>query len=163
MIFTIRPAGFPDAPALASLLRETGWFEAINSKTPAEATEHVQFQLAECLADESHSVYVSLDETGQVVGYVSVHWLAYLFLPGPEGYISELFLRPTARGQGLGSALLETVKQEARERGAHRLSLLNGKQRESYERGYYDKKGWLERKSMANFIYTLPNDLEPSV
>jgi len=84
-----------------------------------------------------------------------VHWLSYLFLPGPEGYVSELFLRPSARGQGLGASLLETVKAEAQERGAYRLSLLNNKSRESYERGFYTKQGWEERPLMANFIYRM--------
>jgi GNAT superfamily N-acetyltransferase len=151
----IRIAQFSDCPALADLLREVGWFEAINSKSPAEAAEHLELHLADCLADESHSVYVGVDESGEVLGYVSVHWLSYLFLPGPEGYVSELFLRPSARGQGLGASLLETVKAEARERGAYRLSLLNNKSRESYERGFYQKQGWVERPIMSNFIYRL--------
>jgi GNAT superfamily N-acetyltransferase len=158
MSFTIRPARFPDAPALADLLREVGWFEAINSKTPAEASTHIESHLAEGLADESHSIYIGMDQTGHVAGYVSVHWLAYLFHPGPEGYISELFLRPSARGQGLGAMLLETVKNEAVERGAYRLSLLNNKQRDSYKRGFYQKQGWEERPDMANFIYLIPEE-----
>jgi GNAT superfamily N-acetyltransferase len=67
-----------------------------------------------------------------------------------------LFLRPSARGQGLGAELLETVKAEARERGAFRLSLLNNRSRESYERGFYQKHSWEERQIMANFIYRMP-------
>jgi len=156
MTFTIRNAKFSDCLSLADLLREVGWFEFIKSKTPEEASAHIAAHLAECLADESHSVYVGVDESGSVAGYVSVHWLAYLFLPGPEGYVSELFLRPSARGQGLGAELLETVKAEAQERGAYRLSLLNNRSRESYERGFYQKHGWEERPIMSNFIYLMP-------
>ncbi len=158
MTFIIRTARFTDAPALAELLREVGWFQAINDKTPEEATIHIEAHLAECLADESHSVYVGVDEIGRVIGYVSVHWLAYLFMPGPEGFISELFISPSARGQGYGAELLETVKAEAQQRDVYRLSLLNRKQRESYERGFYQKHGWEERPTMANFIYRMPND-----
>jgi GNAT superfamily N-acetyltransferase len=158
MTYTIRTAKFSDCASLAELLREVGWFEFIKNKTPEAANTHIAEQLAECLADESHSVYVSVDENGNVLGYVSVHWLAYLFLPGPEGYISELFLRPSARGQGLGAALLETVKAEAQERGVYRLSLLNNRTRESYERGFYQKHGWEERPIMSNFIYIVPQE-----
>jgi GNAT superfamily N-acetyltransferase len=158
MTFTIRTAKFTDCSSLADLLREVGWFEFIKNKTPEEASAHIAAHLAECLADESHSVYVGVDETGEVLGYVSVHWLAYLFLPGPEGYVSELFLRPSARGQGLGSSLLETVRTEAQERGVYRLSLLNNKSRESYERGFYQKNGWEERPIMSNFIYRMPTE-----
>lgn len=158
MTYTIRSAKFSDCASLADLLRQVGWFEFIKSKSPEEATEHIQAHLAECLADESHSVYVGVDGTGEVLGYVSVHWLAYLFMPGPEGFISELFLRPSARGQGLGAELLETVKTEGIERGAHRLSLLNNRTRESYERGFYQKQGWEERPVMSNFVYLLPRE-----
>jgi GNAT superfamily N-acetyltransferase len=156
MTFTIRPAKFSDCPALADLLREVGWFEFIKNKTPEDANLHLAAQLAECLADESHSVYVGLNAAGEAVGYISVHWLSYLFLPGPEGFVSELFIHPSARGQGLGAALLEKVKDEALERGACRLSLLNNRTRESYERGFYPKHGWEERPAMSNFIYRLP-------
>jgi len=158
MTFTIRNAKFSDCASLADLLCEVGWFEFIKNKPPEEASTHIAAHLAECLADESHSVYVGVDETGSVAGYVSVHWLAYLFLPGLEGYISELFLRPSARGQGLGAELLETVKAEAQEHGVYRLSLLNNRSRESYERGFYQKHGWEERPIMSNFIYLMPND-----
>ena len=158
MNFTIRSAQFIDCAALADLLREVGWFEFINGKSVAEATVHVEGHLAECLADESHSVYVSVDENARVVGYISVHWLAYLFMPGPEGFISELFVRPTARAEGVGAALLKTVQEDALERGCHRLSLLNGKQRESYERKFYEKHGWEERPGMSNFVYRFPID-----
>jgi GNAT superfamily N-acetyltransferase len=85
-----------------------------------------------CLADNSHSIYVAERPEGELVGYIAVHWLPYLFLPGPEGYISELFIRELARGQGLGSQLLEVVKKEAAERGCIRLSLINIRSRESY-------------------------------
>ncbi len=158
MPYLIRTARFTDTSALADLLREVGWFTDLNTKTSAEVTSQVELHLAECLADESHSVHVGVDENNLVVGYISVHWLAYLFLPGPEGFISELFIHPAARGHGLGTGLLETVKNEASERGAYRLSLLNAKQRESYERSFYQKQGWLERPDMANFIYLMPDE-----
>ena len=89
------------------------------------------------------------------MGYISVHWLPYLFLEGPEGYISELFIRDNQRGKGIGGKLLSIVKEEAMERGCSRLSLLNGHNRESYERNFYLKKGFIERDKMANFILKL--------
>ncbi len=158
MSYSIRTAQFFDTPAIAGLLREVGWFDAINRMSPQQAAEHIQEQLAHCLADDSHSVYVGVDQQADVLGYVDVHWLPYLFLPGLEGFVSDLFVRPSARGQGLGAALLETVKAEAQKRGAYRLSLLNGRHRESYTRSFYQKQGWEERLTMANFVYILPED-----
>lgn len=150
---TIRPAQLEDAPALADLLREVGFFEAINAMSPDEASAHVRRHLSLSLADDGHSLFVGADQAGQILGYVAVHWIAYLFLPGPEGYVSELFLRPVARGKGLGAALLDVVQTEARQRGVYRLSLLNNRSRESYERGFYQKHGWEERTVMSNFVF----------
>ncbi len=155
MEFTIRSAQFFDCPALADLLREIGRFDAINNRTPAEAIRHIEALLAECLADESHSVYVAVDETARVQGYVSAHWLPYLFMAGPEGFVSELFVREAARGQGLGTALLNTIQEQARQRGCQRLSLLNRKDSDAYQRSFYAKHGWEERPGMSNFIFRL--------
>jgi GNAT superfamily N-acetyltransferase len=74
---------------------------------------------------------------------------------GPEGYVSELFVREPARGQGVGGQLLDAIESEARARGCTRLSLINLRQRESYRRQFYVKAGWQERGTAANFIYAL--------
>jgi GNAT superfamily N-acetyltransferase len=44
-----------------------------------------------------------------------------LFLAGPEEYVSELFVDESARGQGVGAQLLETMLEEGRARGCSRL------------------------------------------
>ena len=160
MQHNIRPAKLSDAPALAELLRAVGYFEAINSKSSTEAAEQVRQHLTSDLVDQSHSVYVGVDEKDRISGYVAVHWLSYLFLSGPEGYISELFVLPSARGQGLGTALLEVVKAEARHRCCFRLALLNNRDRESYQRGFYQKHNWEERGVMANFVYWMEKEKE---
>ena len=95
---------------------------------------------------------------GAVLGYVAVHWVPYLIHTGPEGYISELFIRESARGQGIGARLLETVEAEAIRRGCTRLMLLNMRQRESYQREFYSKHGWEERPQAANFMKKIGND-----
>jgi GNAT superfamily N-acetyltransferase len=156
MTYNLRKAHLSDANALAQFLKELGWFARLAAEPVEKVADTVHRHLSLCLADNSHSVYVAESDNGELVGYVSVHWLPYLFHPGPEGYISELFIHEAARGQGLGTRLLETVKQEAVERGCYRLSLLNNKQRESYQRGFYEKQGWEEREDMVNFVYWLP-------
>lgn len=66
-----------------------------------------------CLADDSHTVRVATDSTGALIGYVAVHWLPYLFLSGPEGYVSELFVDETCRGHWVGSALIDAIVAQA--------------------------------------------------
>ena len=156
MELTIRKAKLDDALPLTRLLKEMGWFQSIDSVPFETALPRLFHHLELCLGDSSHSLYVAEQGNNQLAGYVSVHWLPYLFLPGPEGFVSELFIREPNRGLGIGTRLLEAVKQEASERDCFRLSLLNGKQRESYQRGFYKHLGWEERDFMANFIYWMP-------
>ena len=152
---SIRKAAPADAGPIARLLRGLGWFAHLEAELPAQSENRVGRHLALCLADNSHSIYVA-ETAADVVGYVAVHWQPSLFLPGPEGYISELFVEAAARGQGLGGQLLETVKEEALARGCCRLLLLNRRDRASYGRGFYKKRGWVERPEAVNFIYPLP-------
>jgi len=155
MDIQIRKATDQDAPAIAELLRSMGLFAHINAETPQSTREHVSRHLGLCQADNSHSVFVALDTAKEIVGYCAVHWLPYLLLSGPEGYVSELFLREPSRGLGIGGQLLETVKAEAKERGCSRLMLLNLRNRESYKRSFYKKQGWEERQEAANFILNM--------
>jgi GNAT superfamily N-acetyltransferase len=155
MEIQIRKVSAQDAGQLAELLRDIGWFESFKSEPIEVASRRVRRHLDQCLADESHSLFVAQTPDGAIVGYGSVHWVPYLFLPGPEGYVSELFVRESARGQGLGSELLRTIETEAKTRGCARLSLINLRNRESYMRQFYVKAGWEERTEAANFIYRI--------
>jgi GNAT superfamily N-acetyltransferase len=152
----VRKATIEDAEQLSSLLKEIGWFASFRDHSARESTECVKKQLALGLADDSHSISVAEDDHGKIIGYVSVHWIPYLFMSGREGYVSELFVRETARDQGVGGQLLGGVQAEARRRGCARLSLINLRNRESYLRQFYVKAGWHERGEAANFIYPLP-------
>lgn len=155
MDVTIRKASLADAGGLGRLLREINLFPAVQGEQPDEALARVKRHLAQCLQDSSHSVYVAESQDGGLVGYVAAHWLPYLILKGPEGFVSELFVVAPARGRGIGTRLLESVQAEARQRGCFRLSLVNMRGRESYQRGYYEKGGWEERPEAANFVYYL--------
>jgi GNAT superfamily N-acetyltransferase len=155
MEIEIRKAEKRDVPAIADILRGLSWFEHLAAETPAETQVHVGRELALCQSDDSHLVLVAEDASGEVVGYVSIHWLPYLIHAGPEGYISELFIQENARGQGIGSRLLEKAEEEANRRGCSRLTLLNMRQRESYRREFYAKRGWEERLQAANFVKVL--------
>jgi len=152
MDIKIRKATDQDTPAIADLLKSLELFAHIQAQTPEAVREQVSRNLGLCTADNSHSVYVALDSAGEIVGYCAVHWLPYLLLPGPEGYVSELFLRESSRGLGIGGQLLKTAKSEAHERGCSRMMLLNLSNRESYKRGFYKKQGWEERQEAINFL-----------
>jgi GNAT superfamily N-acetyltransferase len=158
MEFEICKAEERDVAGIAEIVRELGWFTDITAETTEETQSQVANQMRLCQDNESHGVFVARAADGAVLGYVAVHWVPYLIHSGPDGYISELFIRESARGEGIGAHLLETVEAEAKRRGCTRLTLLNMRQRESYQRGFYAKHGWEERPQAATFMKKIGND-----
>jgi len=150
----VRKAGPDDATALTEVLRSVEYFTQLIELPFKEARATVVLALQRDLARDDHLVLLAEDADGRILGYCAVHWLPYLFFEGLEGYVSELFIHESVRGRGVGAQLLEAVKAEARQRGCLRLSLLNGRQRDSYRREFYKKNGWRER-DMANFVFDL--------
>ncbi|MEA1958337.1 MAG: GNAT family N-acetyltransferase [Chloroflexota bacterium] len=155
MGITIRKSTIEDASCISEILQTVEWAAYVPPSPHDTSASNVAGHIEMCGNDGSHSIYVAGNDNGRLVGYVAVHWLPYLFLKGPEGYLSELFVYETDRGQGIGTRLLEAVKDEARQRGCCRLMLLNSKKRESYKRSFYRKRGWDEREEGANFMYIL--------
>jgi ribosomal protein S18 acetylase RimI-like enzyme len=151
----VRRARGEDVPAIADILRGLEIFARINAEPPAATQQRVGQHFELCAASNSHTIYVAELTNGNIAGYAAVHWLPYLLLTGPEGYVSELFVRNSEQGRGIGTLLLDAIIEEGRERGCSRLSLLNMRNRESYQRGYYRKVGWEERENAANFILPL--------
>jgi len=152
---TVRMAEHEDVLVIAQIIRKLGWFPHAESESELATERRVLLQLELCDADDSHTVLVAEDEQGEVAGYVSVHWLPYLLLDGPEGFVSELFVRDEARGKGVGTALMNDVSELAAVRGCSRLMLLNGRDRPSYERDFYERLGFEERPEMANMVLPL--------
>ena len=154
-VVEIRPALASDADALSGLIRGLGFFARLEGEDATSTAARVDRHLSMCLADDSHTVFVAVETGGHIVGYTAVHWLPYLFLTGPEGYLSELFVADDRRSRGVGTELLERVIDEARRRGCARLMLAAVRSRESYERGFYTARGWVEREDVANLVYEL--------
>lgn len=155
MNIQIRRAVLSDVPAITSLLRSLGFFARISAEAPETTQKRVFAHLTLATADDSHLILVAETPQGEIAGYCAAHWLPYLILPGPEGYVSELFVQEAFRAQGIGGQLLDAIQVEAKERGCSRLMLLNLRKRESYQRGFYPKHGWEERPEMANFVLPL--------
>ncbi|WP_193199158.1 GNAT family N-acetyltransferase [Nostoc sp. MG11] len=151
----IRKAKESDAQGLFKIIRELGWFVWVNSTFQETTVAQIQQHITQCHQNDSHSIYVAENAENDVIGYVAVHWLPCPFLPKLQGYISELFIQKADRGQGIGKTLLATVISEAKIRECSVPMLLNHKERESYQREFYRKQGWVERETVANFIYPL--------
>ena len=148
----IRSAQVDDALGIAEVLHAQQVFSALLMPTPVETAERTAERLRVC-NPQSESLYVAIHKQ-QVVGYGALRWWNSLILPGPDAYLSELFVLPDYRSQGIGSALLLRLRQDAVARGSTRLWCINLRNRDSYLRGYYKKSGW-EEKDIAVFFDTL--------
>jgi GNAT superfamily N-acetyltransferase len=153
--FIIRDATAQDAAAIDAVLRSLGWFDHLDEITSTETRTRLAHVIAEkCLPDGDHTLLVAEAASSIVAGYLFVHWLPNLIFGG-EGYVSELFVLPDARGHGIGTALLDEAKRRGIARGFQRLTLFNGRERESYQRGFYPRHGWIERDDTAMFMFYL--------
>ena len=157
MDIQIRKAKTTDVPAISNLLRSLNLFAPINNEEAQSTQQRVQKHFELCISDDSHLILIAQTTQGEITGYCAVHWIPYLILTGPEGFVSELFISEQFRGKGIGANLLEAVKVEAQHRGCSRLMLLNIRNRDSYKRQFYSKHGWEERPDAANFVFQLIN------
>lgn len=149
-----REAQVEDAEAMAIILREIGWSERRNALPLEEVSKLIVKLIEHCQKDkEGHTTLVAVDGNNQVIGFINVHWIPFIMLGSWEGYVSDVFVGPEASGRGVGRLLVEAIMEEGSKRGCKRLMLTNGKERQSYKRGFYSKLGWTERPQVANFVY----------
>jgi GNAT superfamily N-acetyltransferase len=115
----VRPATRDDAPAVASLLGELGYPTA-----PALAGERLA-----ALAGDDDAVLLAIDERGEAVGLISLHRMRVLHAGGLVAYITALVTASSARGRGVGRALLESAERWARAAGCRRLTVTSAERR----------------------------------
>ena len=151
----IRPVRTEDIPTLVEILRTIDWLDHLNTEAPDVTIATMARHLNMCQANDSHSVLGAESPEGELIGYVAVHWFAYLCAPSTEGFVSDLFVSEGHRSCGVAARLLGAVEELGRERGAGRLMLLNGREWESYKSSFYAHLGWVERDKFANFVLWL--------
>ncbi|HVT21741.1 MAG TPA: GNAT family N-acetyltransferase [Mycobacteriales bacterium] len=113
----IRPAREDDVPVIVSLIRELADYE----REP-DAVEATDADIRTALFGPSPKAFCHVAESGgDVVGF-ALWFLNFSTWTGRHGiYLEDLFVRPAARGTGLGRALLMTLVGIARERGYGRV------------------------------------------
>ena len=87
--------------------------------------------------DETNVLYVAVDEANRVVGYTLMTVSRLLHAAGLTAHLQELVVDETARGAGIGSALVEANEHDAVERGARQLTMSTSRAGDFYRRlGY---------------------------
>jgi len=117
----IRRAEPRDFDAVTDLLERLGRQE-VTDDTRDRCREVYAAQVSDPAADH----LIAEDESGQIVGFCSLHFRNRLNHPTPQAWIPDLFVLDSARRQGVGRALLEEAEGKALERRCWDLTLESG-------------------------------------
>ncbi len=117
MTHTIRPAVPSDLPLIAALIRDLAVYERL-----AHEVRFDEAQLGEHLFGARPMAEVVIGEIdGEAQGFALFFHNFSTFEGCPGIYLEDLFVRPEARGAGLGKALLAHLAKLAVERSCARL------------------------------------------
>jgi GNAT superfamily N-acetyltransferase len=84
----------------------------------------------------------------ELLGYACLYWHFTSLVPAETVLMNDLYVDESARGQGIGRALIEASAAVARKRGAHHLEWATAPNNETAQR-LYDRTGaerseWIE-------------------
>lgn len=115
----VHSAGPQDAGDLSELIRELAVSEG---KTE---TEHLSSKKVASWLKQSPPPFEALlaGQPGARLGYIAFYKVFSLFLGGPVLLVENLYVRPAARGLGLGRLLLRQASSHAVEQGINRVEL----------------------------------------
>jgi GNAT superfamily N-acetyltransferase len=114
---TIRPATAADAGLLRAFIRELAVYERLEQHAVATEAD----LSAALFGPRPYAEVVFACVDGTPMGFVLFFHNFSTFLGKPGIYLEDLFVRPEARGQGLGKRLLAWLAATALERGCGRL------------------------------------------
>jgi len=117
MTLHIRPAVATDAPLIAALIHELADYERLADQcvaTPAALAVSL-------FGAKPHAECVIAELGGAAVGFALFFHNYSTFLARPGLYLEDLFVRPAARGHGVGRALLAHLAALAVQRGCGRF------------------------------------------
>lgn len=87
------------------------------------------------------AVALVADDGGALVGLVDVEFRQRLNFLSPQAWVPDLVVAESARGRGVGRALLEAAEERARERGCWGMSLESAAWRTD-SHAFYQRVGW---------------------
>lgn len=113
MSYSIRPARESDFPAILSIVKKLALFE----KAPEKVTNTVEQMKEE--QDFFRCLVVEAD-THEVIA-IALYYFAYYTWVGKSLYLDDLYVLESFRNQGIASALLRKVFEEARAANCKRI------------------------------------------
>ncbi len=147
-----RQAREEDFPTVFQLLKALGY----NPK-PQQLRE----ALRTALADEGLRCVFAAVSDDLVVGMITLRSFPVIRLGGIQVSIEELVVLPQWRGRGVGASLVNLALSWARALGAARIEVLSNRQRDSVQRRFYEKMGFLAADSQVYRVDLAARSAEP--
>jgi GNAT superfamily N-acetyltransferase len=136
-----------------SLLGAWEWlFEPPGRRPQAWEERRARAALREAIDSRDSLVLLAVAEGERVVGVCTAYYTFHAIRFGPRAWVEELAVHPEVRSQRIGSRLLATAKDWARERGASHLKLDSSLARIDAHR-FYEREGPSGRS--YSYVYEL--------
>jgi GNAT superfamily N-acetyltransferase len=113
----LRAAETTDVPVIFQLIGELADYERLRHQMVGDVNDLGRHLFGE--PRYAHALMADWD--GAPAGFALYFFNYSTFLCRPGLYLEDLFVRPAARGRGIGLALLTALEQRAREAGCGRL------------------------------------------
>lgn len=156
----LRPATVADVPEILALIRELAEFERLTDEVVADEAALRTTLFGPRPAAE---VVMAEDAAGAVIGFALFFPTYSTFLARPGLYLEDLYVRPHARGAGVGEALLRHLAGLAVARGYGRFewSVLDWNEHalRFYRRlGAVAMDGWTVQRVTGPALHALAGD-----
>jgi GNAT superfamily N-acetyltransferase len=129
----IRLALHTDWPAIVRLLDQLDY---------PDTAKFMETRLAQLLNDPAEILLIWEDDAA-ILGFLSLHFIPQIALPGDFARISYFSIDETARGKGIGAQLEEHATQLARERGCELIEV-HCHTRRDRAHAFYFRQGYEE-------------------
>ena len=142
----IRRAGPADLDAAARLF--TGYLRFYEKAAPES---EVRVFIGERLAKQD-SVFYLAEADGQALGFTQLYPAFASLSLAPSWILNDLYVEPSARGRGVGEALMAAARELALSNGAAELMLQTARTNATAQR-LYEKLCWVRDDEFL--VYTL--------
>jgi ribosomal protein S18 acetylase RimI-like enzyme len=143
---SIRRATSADLDAAARLF--TGYLRFYGRDTPeSEARVFIGERLA-----RQDSVFYLAEADGEALGFTQLYPSFASLSLAPSWILNDLYVDPSARGRGVGEALMQAARSLAQQEGAAELMLQTARTNATAQR-LYEKLGWVRDDEFL--VYTL--------